>query len=56
MCCTSGCYIRNWGAIGAMSLVNKNVEPWTVCAGIPCKKIRDREQKIKEYEQEIEKS
>ena len=40
------------GAIGAMSLVNKNVEPWTVCAGIPCKKIRDREQKIKELEQE----
>ena len=35
-----------------MSLVNKNVEPWTVCAGIPCKKIRDREQKIKELEQE----
>ncbi|WP_390607273.1 acyltransferase [Dorea longicatena] len=44
------------GAIGAMSLVNKNVEPWTVCVGIPCKKIRDREQKIKELEQELEKS
>lgn len=43
--------LRAGAAIGAMSLVNKNVEPGTVYAGAPCKKIRDREQKIKELEQ-----
>lgn len=43
-------------AIGAMSLVDKNIEAWTVCAGTPCKKIRDREQKIKQLEQEFEES
>ena len=33
--------------IGAMSLVNENIDPWTVCEGTPCKKIRDREFKIR---------
>lgn len=30
-------------AIGAMSLVNKSTEKWSIYAGIPAKKIKDRE-------------
>ena len=30
-------------AVGAMSLVNKTLAEWTIYAGIPAKKIRDRE-------------
>ena len=35
--------IINEGAIiGAMSLVNKNIQPWTINVGIPTKEIRKR--------------
>ena len=30
-------------AVGAMSLVNKTLTKWTICAGIPAKKIKDRD-------------
>jgi len=29
-------------AVGSMSLVSKSLEPWGVCVGIPCKRIKDR--------------
>jgi len=28
--------------VGAMSLINKNLEEWGICAGIPAKRIKDR--------------
>ena len=30
-------------AIGAMSLVKHPLEPWEIYAGIPCKKLQERE-------------
>lgn len=46
-------------SIGAMSLINKSLEEWTINAGVPCKSIRKREKDLlrleKEYEQEYEK-
>ncbi len=33
-------------AVGAMSLVNKPLEPWYIYFGIPCKKIKKRSSKM----------
>lgn len=40
-------------SVGAMSLINKDLEPWTVNVGIPCRKIKDRSKKLLEYEKYI---
>lgn len=40
--------IGEGAVIGALSFVNKNVEPWTVNAGVPCRKIRNREPLLEE--------
>lgn len=37
-------------AIGAMSLVNKNLEPWGIYAGIPVKFIKSRKKNILDLE------
>ena len=37
-------------AIGAMSLVKKNVEPWIMVAGIPAKYIKARSRRILDLE------
>jgi dTDP-4-amino-4,6-dideoxy-D-glucose acyltransferase len=37
-----GVTIEEGTAIGGMSLVNKNTEPWKIYAGIPAKPIKDR--------------
>jgi galactoside O-acetyltransferase len=29
-------------AVGSMSLVNRSQDAWSVCVGIPCKRIKDR--------------
>ena len=41
-------------AIGAMSLVKENIEPWVICAGIPCKVIKNREKQIKALAEQFE--
>ena len=33
-------------AVGAMSLVNKSLEPWGIYAGIPARKIRERKRDL----------
>jgi len=33
-------------AVGAMSLVNQNLEAWAIYAGVPVKKLRDRQKAI----------
>lgn len=38
--------IGEGAAIGSMSLVNKSLEEWSVCIGIPCKKIKDRDRSV----------
>lgn len=40
-------------AIGAMSLINRNLEPWTINVGIPCRKIKERVRKPLEYEKDF---
>lgn len=43
-------------AVGAMSFVNKSLEPWGVYAGIPAKRIKDRSKKMLELQVEYEQS
>jgi galactoside O-acetyltransferase len=40
-------------AIGAMSLVTKSTEPWSINVGIPSRKIADRSKKLLELEKEF---
>lgn len=37
-----GVTIGAGAVIGAGTIVTKDVQPYTICAGVPCKKIRDR--------------
>lgn len=37
--------IGTGATVGAMSLVSKNLDPWGVYVGIPCKKINNRDKK-----------
>lgn len=46
--------IRHHTTIGAMSLVKENIEPWVICAGIPCKVIKNREKQIKALAEQFE--
>lgn len=48
-----GVTIEEGAAIGAMSLINKNIEGWMIYAGIPAKKIRERSNEILELEKEF---
>jgi acetyltransferase-like isoleucine patch superfamily enzyme len=45
---------------GSMTLINKNLEPWGIYAGIPAKRIKERSRKLLELEkkfiEEIEKN
>ena len=36
-------------AVGAMSLVNTNLPEWSICFGIPAKKVKERKQNILTY-------
>ena len=40
-------------AVGAMSLINKDLEEWTINVGIPCRRIKERARQPLEYEQEF---
>lgn len=42
--------IGEGASIGAMSLIKKDVEEFTINVGIPCKKIKDRSKKMLELE------
>ena len=45
-----GTLIHEGGAFGAMSLIRGEIEPWTIHAGIPCKKIKARSKNLLELE------
>ena len=47
-----GVVIGEGSAIGALSLVNKEIEPWGIYAGIPVRKINDRKQNLLKLEAE----
>lgn len=45
--------IGKGSAIGAMSLVKTSVPKWTICAGIPCKKVKKRSKDLKNLENKM---
>ena len=48
-----GVFIGDGASVGAMSLINRDIEPWTINVGIPCRKIKNRSRKLLEYEQAL---
>ncbi len=48
-----GVSLGEGSAVGAMSLVKENVEPWTVAAGIPARPIKPRNIKLLELERQF---
>jgi len=50
-----GVVLEEGTAIGAMSLVNKSTEPWSIYVGIPAKKIKDRSKDLlKQFQEYIQ--
>lgn len=53
----SGCVIlpgvtlKEGSAFGAMTLINRSSEPWSINAGIPFKKIKDRSKELLKFEE-----
>ena len=45
--------IKEGTAVGALSLVNKSLDEWSVYAGIPVRKINERSKKILDLEKEF---
>ena len=50
-----GVIIGDGASIGAMSLIKQSCEPWTIYAGVPCKKIRKRSNKLLQLEESLRK-
>lgn len=48
-----GVEIKEGAAVGALSLITKNLEPWHIYAGIPCRAIRERGKKPLMLEQRL---
>ncbi len=48
-----GVVLGEGGSFGAMTLINKSSEPWTINAGIPFKKIKDRSKEILKLEEQF---
>ncbi|MEQ8822810.1 MAG: acyltransferase [Filomicrobium sp.] len=41
-------------AVGALSVVTKSLAPWSICAGVPARRLRERRQDlIQKYEAEL---
>ena len=45
-----GVHIAEGCSIGAMSMVTKNTEPWSIYTGIPAKKVKDRKKDLLIFE------
>ncbi len=48
-----GITIGEGASVGAMSLINCDLKPWKMYAGIPCHEIKDRERMPLEYEKYV---
>ncbi len=48
-----GVTIAEGASVGSMSLVNKNLDPWGIYAGVPAKYLKARSQKILDLEQKF---
>lgn len=51
-----GCILKEGSAFGSFSFINKSSDPWSVNAGIPVKKIKNREKKLLTYVEKFEMS
>ena len=55
-----GVILNEGSSFGALSLINKDADEWSIYCGIPCKKIKDRKKNIllleKEFLREITES
>lgn len=50
-----GVVLKEGSSFGAMSLVNRSSESWSINVGIPFKKIKDRDKKLLKFEIELKK-
>ena len=48
-----GVTIGEGSSVGAMSLCNKSIDPWSIYAGVPAKKLKERSKHILELEQKL---
>lgn len=48
-----GVVLREGSSFGAMTLINRSSEPWTINAGIPFRKIKDRSRRLLELEKQF---
>lgn len=51
-----GCTLSEGSSFGSFSFINRSTEPWSVNAGIPIKKIKNREKNLLELVKKFEKS
>ncbi|MEW6237344.1 MAG: acyltransferase [Candidatus Omnitrophota bacterium] len=47
------CALGEGCSVGALSLVNKDLEPWGVYAGVPAIRLKDRRQDMLEWEKKL---
>jgi len=45
--------LREGSSVGALSLVNKDLDPWSIYAGIPAKRLRDRKRDLLTLEKDL---
>lgn len=48
-----GVTIGEGASVGAMSLVNHDIKPWTINVGIPCRQIKERSKELLKYEKNV---
>lgn len=48
-----GVQLAEGTAVGSMSLINEDTEPWKIYVGIPAKILKDRKTRILEFEEQI---
>lgn len=48
-----GVVLKEGGSFGALSLITRSSEPWSVNAGIPAKRIKERSRELLEFEKEF---
>ena len=48
-----GCNVGEGSSVGAMSLVNRTLEPWGLYYGIPARKVRDRKKDLLAMERKV---
>lgn len=48
-----GVQVGEGTSVGAMALVNRNTEPWSIYAGIPARKIKNRKKDLLTFEAEF---